>query len=153
MCVYTYRYIYTHTYIECTYVYLLLYLPIYINNHEFIPIPLIVVQCHGLFPLVFLFPCKEACLPLTEYICLFAQFPCTSQILWVQMAKFFLQDMPTLLSPAAVSSPREWGKRWKRRGVGKGLPREIWLNYPIGLRELKKGTIQNFKLKNSKSIF
>lgn len=61
--------------------------------------------------------------------------------------------MPTVLAPAAMSSPGEWGKRGKRRGVGKGLPREIWLNYSIGLRELKKGTVQNFKLKNSKSVF
>lgn len=146
---------YIHTDIYRMYVCILTFiLPIYINNHEFIPIPLIVLQCHGLFPLVFLFACKEACLSLTAVYLLICSVPWyIANLLGTDGQIFPAGHVNSSFSSRCVQ-PKGMGKKMKEKvGVGGGLPHEIWLNYSIGLRELKKGTLQNFKLKNSKSVF
>ena len=116
-CVYIHLGVYRHTHIRM-YMCLLLYLPIYINNHEFIPISLIVVQCHGLFPLVFLFPCKEACFPLTAVYLLI----CSVSLYIANLLATDGQIFPAGHADCSLSSscvhPKGMGRRMKEKGGG-----------------------------------
>lgn len=112
---------YIHTDIYRMYVCILTFiLPIYINNHEFIPIPLIVLQCHGLFPLVFLFACKEACLSLTAVYLLICSVPWyIANLLGTDGQIFPAGHVNSSFSSRCVQ-PKGMGKKMKEKVGGGG---------------------------------